>query len=602
MLQGLKNKKWIKYILLALFSYLCVLSFSKINLLHAKNEVFWGGQYFGYNMLPIVLFGVTIWLFNRFLQRKDKRQAIFSYVGGILLSLAIVYGAYAHYVNDIFLSVSESFLQLGMIVCISMLTVPLVSELFVCIEKANNWYCAKEIVSKPKKPVAYFMIVWAIIFLSFIPAFLITWPGNFIYDAKYQMHNVITGFYKTHHPLIHTLMMGKAYEFGAAHGNVSWGFQFYTLTQMLILSSSFAYLLLYFYKKNVHRCVRVATLLWFTVFPMHSMFAVSATKDVLCAAFFLYFLIFLVELLFGKEKQGRSFYVKLVISGILLSLFRNNALYAVLATAVVLVIFCKGWKKKGTLLVLFALIYIGTKLTNQGLIEYTDAEISAKYRESMSVPLQCLARICDYRGDEVPKEIYDEIIMYIKESDIENYSPYLSDNIKNNANEYNLENNTFNFFKLWVKAGLLFPDEYVESIVTNTIGYWYPLNQGVYVSGDISFYHTLIGVGEEIEKRNYFPIESQLCWDLFWKGDYHYVPILGYLFRNAPYFWMTILYMLWAAYKRQGRALMVGCLPLVYLGTCLLGPMAALRYIYCLVVSVPLLVYIVISYKKEVES
>ncbi len=602
MFQGLEAKKWIRYTLLAIFAYLCILSFAQISSLHGVPEVFWGGQYFGYNIYPIILFGITIWLFNRFLQRKDRRQAVFSYVGGFLLSLAIVYGGYAHYVNDIFRSVGESFLQIGMVICISMLTVPLISELFVCIERVNVWYCTKEVVDKPKRPIPYFLMVWAVIFLSYLPTFLSSWPGNFIYDAKYQMINVITGDYKTHHPLIHTLMMGKAYEFGIANGDASWGYQFYTLTQMLLLSSAFAYLLLFFYKNNVPRCVRVFTLLWYVVFPMHSMFSISATKDVLCAAFFLYFMIFLMEFIFSKEKWAWSFYMKLVVSGILLSLFRNNALYAVMAAGIIMVIFCKGWKKKGILLILYTIIYVGTKLTNQGLIEYTNAELGAKYRESLSVPLQCLARICDYRRDEVPQEIYDEILMYIQEDDIEEYSPYLSDPIKNDANEGNLENNLINFFKLWIKAGFLFPDEYIESFVTNTMGYWYPLNQGVYVSADISLYHTLIGVDKEIEKRDYLPGHFQLYWDLFWKGEYHYVPILGYLFRNAPYFWMTILYMLWAAYKKQGKALLVGCLPLMYLATCLLGPMAALRYIYSLVVCVPLLIYIVISAKKEVES
>ena len=602
MTKFMDKHKWVKYILLSLFAYLAVLSLAKVSSLHGSDVVYWGGKYFGYNLLPIILYGLIIWLYNRFLSRGNIRLTVFSYIGGGLLALAIVYGAYAHYVNNIFRSTGETFLQIGMVICISMLTTPLVSEQFELIEKANNWYVGREVQEQVKRPTVYFLIVWAIIFASFIPLFLGAWPGNFVFDAKYQMQNVITGDYKTHHPLIHTLLMGKAYEFGVSHGNAAWGYQFYTLLQMLILSSAFAYLLLYFYRKRVPKCIRIVTLLWFTLFPMHALFAISATKDVLCATFFLYFMIFLVQFLFDGEKVSPAFYVKMAISGILLSLFRNNALYAVMAAGIFLLVFCKGWKKKRTILILYCIIFLGTKLVNHGLIEYTDAEESAKYRESFSVPLQCLARVCSYRREDVPQEIYDEVLFYIREDEIPNYTPYLSDAVKNNANEYNLEHNTLNFFKLWVKTGVLFPDEYVESVVTNTMGYWYPLNQGIYASADISLYHTLIGMGEEIKKKSYFPLASALYEKLFWTNDYHYVPILGYLFRNALYFWMTIFYMLWGAYKKQRRALLVGCLPLVYLGTCLLGPMSALRYIYSLVVCVPLLVYIVISSKKEVES
>lgn len=602
MAKFMDNHKWVKIILLCFFSYLAVLSLAKVSSLHGMNEVYWGGKYFGYNLLPIVLYGLIIWLYKRFHDRRDSRLAVFSHIGGGLLSLAIVYGSYAHYVNDIFRSTGETFLQIGMVICISMLTTPLVAELFVFLDKVGDWYTGREVKEPVKNHTVYFLIVWAIIFGSFIPLFLGAWPGNFVFDAKYQMQNVITGDYKTHHPLIHTLLMGKAYEFGVAGGNAAWGYQFYTLLQMLVLSSSFAYLLLYFYKKRVPKCIRIGTLLWFTLFPMHALFSISATKDVLCAAFFLYFMIFLVQFIFDGDKHGRCFYVKMTVSGILLSLFRNNALYAVMAAGLLLLLFCKGRKRKGGILVLYCVIFLGTKLVNQGLIEYTDAEISAKYRESFSVPLQCLARVCAYRGEDVPQEIYEEVLMYIRECDVLNYNPYLSDAVKNEANEYNLENNMLNFFKLWVKTGIMFPDEYVESIVTNTMGYWYPLNQGVYVSADISLYHTLIGMGEEIEKTSYFPLAYDLYNKLFWTNDYHYVPILGYFFRNAPYFWMTVFYMLWAAYKKQGKYLLLGCLPICYLGTCMLGPMAALRYIYSLVVCTPLLLYLVISHKKEVKE
>ena len=602
MTKFMDSHRWIKNILIWSFAYLAVLSLAKVISLHGTGAEYWGGKYFGYNLLSIVLYGLIIWLYKRFLERDDTRLKVFAYIGGSLLSLAIVYGAYAHFVNDIFRSIGETFLQIGMVICISMLTTPLIAELFVLIDKASDWYMSKEVQEPAKKPTVYFLIVWAIIFASFLPVFLGAWPGNFVFDAKYQMQNVITGDYKTHHPLIHTLLMGKAYEFGVAHGNASFGYQFYTLLQMLVLSSSFAYLLLYFYKKRVPKCIRTATLLWFVLFPMHALFAISATKDVLCAAFFLYFMIFLAQFILDGDSLGKSFYVKMTISGIFLSLFRNNALYAVMAAGILLLIFHKGWKKKRTILILYCIIFLGTKLVNQGLIEYTNAEISAKYRESFSVPLQCLARVCSYRSEDVPSEIYDEVVTYIQEDDIPNYNPYLSDAVKNKANEYKLENNMLNFFKLWIKTGLLFPDEYVESIVTNTMGCWYPLNQGVYVSADISLYHTLIGIGEEIEKKSYFPWAQEMYNKLFWTNDYHYVPILGYLFRNAPYFWMTVLYMLWAAYKKQGKYLLLGCLPICYLGTCMLGPMAALRYIYSLVVCTPLLIYLVIAQKKEVKE
>lgn len=596
----LEKHVWVKRAFLIVGAYLCILALAKVISLHGDGVVFWGGQYFGYNMWSVILFGVTIWLSNRFIKRGGRRQSVFSCVGGFIVSIAIVYGAYVHYVNDIYRSVGETFLQIGMIFSLLMITAPLISELFVFLDKAQEWYHAKGLADV-QHPRIYFGVTWAIIFVCYIPLFLATWPGNFIYDAKYQLQNVIEGYYFTHHPLIHTLMLGKAYEFGQSIGDVSSGVQLYTLAQMLVLTSSFAYCLLYMYKKRVPRCIRVCVLLWFALFPMHALFAITATKDVLCAAFFLYFMIFLVRFVWDKETFRWYSYVGMVISGVLLSLFRNNALYAVLVTGILLILFIKGWKNKGKLLGMFVCILLLAKLANQGMIAYTNATTNDTYRESLSVPLQCLARVVAYRGDELAPELYEEICAYMPEYTIVTYNPYISDYVKNSANEQLLEDNFVNFIKLWVKVGLQFPDEYIESIVTNTMGYWYPLNQGIYVSMDISLYHTLIGMGDEIEKRCYCRWAETLYNRLFWTNDYHYVPLLGYAFRSTPYVWILLLYMLWSLYKKDKARLQVGLLPLMYFATCLLGPMVALRYIYNIIVCVPLLVYVVLAQKPSQE-
>ena len=587
---GLKNNKWIRRAVVCIWSYLCVLSFSRIIMLHGQADIFWGWKYFGYNIESVLLFGVTVWLLNRFLLASDRRMKVVSMVGGFLLSLSIVYGAYAHYVNDIFVSTAQTIQQFLMVLGMLALTMPIFRELLALLVKAEQWFSAQDDSKRVKgtRPGLFFLIMWGTIFAAYIPLFLAFWPGNFVFDARYQLQNVVEGYYTTHHPLIHTLLMGKAYQFGQKIGNVSAGYQIYTLIQMLILSSSFAYSLLYFYKKKGKTVFLVFSWLFFALFPMNALFSISATKDVLCAAFFLYFIVFLARLLVDKEKFGILSYIGMISSGVLVSLFRNNVPYAILVTAIFLVIFVKGWKEKGKIVLIVCAILLCSKGINHGLISYTNAKEAQPYRESLSVPLQGLARVASYRRDELDQGLYDEICLYIPEGNIPSYNPYCADPIKGEADEKLLKSNLFNFLKLWLKVGVQFPDEYVESFVTNTMGYWYPLNQGIYVSADISLYHTLIyGCEEQIEKRNYCKWANQFYSDLFWTTEYHYVPILGYFFRNAPYIWMMVLYILWNIYRKKKEKLLLVLLPVFYFGTCLLGPMAALRYVYSLIVCVP---------------
>lgn len=595
----LESCPWVRRVLITVLSYMCVLSFARVISLNGDGAVYFGGVYFGYNLSAILLFAATAWLLHRFLRLRDRRLRVVSSIGGILLGMAIVYGGYAHYVNDIFLSVSEGILQLFLVMGISACTTPVCAELFQLPARMQNWQ-ADRAQTQPdgcfytfmnRHHGCYFLLMWGILLLAYMPLFLSQWPGNFVFDAKYQLRNVINDSYSTHHPLLHTLLMGKAYLLGERLGNVSAGYQLYTLLQMLVLTSAFAYLLLYLYKKGVLRCIRIGVLLWFALFPMHPAFAISSTKDVLCAAFFLYYAIFLFRLLLDQEKFAWYSYGGMILAGVLLSLFRNNAAYAIGVSGILVLLYIRPLVSKAYFLVVLVAILLLNSLCNRGLIAYTDAYSPDTYREMMSVPLQCLARAACYRGSELDPALYEEICAYIQEEDIPNYNPYVADSVKNNANELLLHYNMQNFFKLWIKVGLQFPDEYLESLITNTMGYWYPLNQGVYVSADIAIYHTLIETENEIIKHDYFPLVTDFYNWLFYRINYRSIPILGYLFRNAPYVWLLVLTLLWSIYKKRYRLLMWGMLPLLYLGTCFLGPMAALRYIYCLIVCMPLLLY-----------
>lgn len=601
---------WLKRIVICVLAYLSVLSFARVISLNGEGAVYFGGTYFGYNLSSILLFAVTALLLHRYFCLQDKRLKIVSTVGGILLGVAIVYGGYAHYINDIFISVPEGILQIFLVMGISACTTPICAELFQLPERMQAWYAAGQ-QAKPtgrfwvffeRHPRGYFFLSWGIFILSDVPIFLSQWPGNFVFDSIYQFSEELHNSYSTHHPILHTLLLGKTYRLGEQMGNVSAGCQFYTLLQMLILSSAFAYLLFYLYRRNVPRCIRVGVFLWYALFPMHQVFAISATKDVLFAAFFLYYAILLFRFAVDREHFARYDYVFMIVTGVLLCLLRNNGVYALAVSGVILLICLKPWKSKAKYILVLTAVLLLQFLCNQGLAALTHAVSKDTQRETLCMPLQCMARVASYRKSELAPELYDEVCLYIPEGDISKYSPYCADFVKQNADEILLRTNKLNFFKLWAKIGLEFPDEYFENLITNTLGYWYPLNQGIYVSADMAIYHMLIGTENEIIKHDFFPLVTGYYEYLFYHLNFRNVPILGYLFRNAPYVWLLVLALLWSIYKKRYDILGWGMILLMYLGTCFLGPMAALRYIYCLIVCAPLLLYAMLCPKVQQEE
>ncbi|MBQ8039755.1 MAG: hypothetical protein IJ274_07815, partial [Lachnospiraceae bacterium] len=134
----------IKRIVSAVCAYLAVLSISKIFSLNSDLSNYFTGLYWGYNVGSVIVFLGCAYILCRLLTNADKRLKIVSVVGGILLSACCVYGAYAHYMNDIFISAKEGVLQFFLILGIAFLTIPLSAEIIQLFDKGTKWLAAKK--------------------------------------------------------------------------------------------------------------------------------------------------------------------------------------------------------------------------------------------------------------------------------------------------------------------------------------------------------------------------------------------------------------------------------------------------------------------------
>ncbi len=139
----LEKHSGIKKLICAICGYLAVLSVSKIFALKSDISNYFTGLYWGYNVGAIFVFIFGAYFLYRFLENEDKRLKKLSVVAGVLLSASCVYGAYAHYLNDIFISVKDVIFQLLFIVGISFITVPLSAEIFQLTNRASTWMLPK---------------------------------------------------------------------------------------------------------------------------------------------------------------------------------------------------------------------------------------------------------------------------------------------------------------------------------------------------------------------------------------------------------------------------------------------------------------------------
>jgi len=84
--------------------------------------------------------------------------------------------------------------------------------------------------------------IWAGIFLSWLPVWLALYPGAFAYDAEFAYEQIRTGELTSHHPVLHTLILGNAVRLGnLSGGGYNLGIAVYCLLQMAFVSFAFSY-------------------------------------------------------------------------------------------------------------------------------------------------------------------------------------------------------------------------------------------------------------------------------------------------------------------------------------------------------------------------
>lgn len=599
------KEKYIKYVSVAILSFANSLALCALKTKDPSQAFYLGVDSYGFSYESIFWFALAFLLLLRFFDRiKEKaiRRMIFSSVFGLLLAIATVWGTYIIYPEySIFNSGKEVFIQVVLILGISLFSIPFANELFGWFDaKSSENLCkVSESRASQKKKIFYFLLVWMIIFACFLPLFLHFWPGSFGVDAGDQLKDYLTNSNSDHHPILHTLLLGWAYDLGVKWGNPSKGYQLYTIFQMLILTASFASFAEYLYEKQTRKWIRVVVILLFVLIPLNGYFAILSAKVTLAAAFMVFTLTFFLRF---SDSFGRSWInaVFFMASAVLSCLFRNNAIYAFVVGGLVIIWLQKGIKKKMIFLLLLVGIILGSIGSKEILVASTGATKNVdNCRESLSFPIMCLVRTAVYHENEMPEEYLSAINAYVPKDAYTQYTPTIADSIKALANEDMLKKNKLEFLKLFIKVGFLFPGEYIEQFCFMTGGYWFTLDYPYCYGGSTSVnWQTIpLEVGQ-ITSKDCFPIGGKLLDRLYIDTGRLSVPVFGFFFRGTIYTWFTLFAMLYGLYRKDRRRVEIAVIPFVYLLTVFLAPTSFIRYLYCNVATLPLMFWSLIDSKE----
>ena len=178
---------------------------------------------------------------------------------------------------------------------------------------------------------------------------------------------------------------------------------FIIIFQMIPLSFIYAYMINKLNKiYNVNKMTVVFLILFAALYPVNPVISIIVEKGILFIFFLILFIVKIIELVENIELKGqKKYFIQLIIIGIILCLSRNNVIYGFIIVMPIMLLFAKRYRKY--IFVSFAGIFIGYILLNTAIIKITGAN-KGEFRESMSMPIQQLARVYKYHKDTLNAE------------------------------------------------------------------------------------------------------------------------------------------------------------------------------------------------------
>lgn len=430
-----------------------------------------------------------------------------------------------------------------------------------------------------------FFTYFIFIFICWIPLLLVFYPGIYGYDAPAHITEFFTGKFSMHHPLLYTILFGAFYKLSAITGNHI-GRVGYSAFQMLILSGSMATSVLYLKNIKCPKYMVYIVLVFYALCPLNSLMSLITTKDIIFASLTLLVYIELNR----NDLPGGSNELKIIALLVVNCLFRNNAVYAMFLLEIWIFLFNKQrngiWLKRiGLAVLLYFAISTGLKV---GL----NAEPS-KTAEMWSVPLQQMARIANVTTDE---ELIEQIEEVIPQYDL--YTAYIADPVKNQVAVFDGK-----CWKIYFKCLVRHPIICIEAFVYNIEGMWNIANDPYAMNREFIIpltYHNGAPFGAVgFEGKDYALLLGlrEKCVELFsYTGIFRHT-IIALAFRQAVYFWIVILNLLYSfTYRIRHKETKVenNILPdiyiLCYIFTLMLAPCAATRYFYAVMICTPVMV------------
>lgn len=477
-------------------------------------------------------------------------------------------------------------------------------ELLDNLKIKNKNYNNKILLIFDKHPFIFSFISMFICYLIYLIAFYPIVMSNdpsyqilqyFHIDNKYSYYNILLDnnvIITNHHPVLHTLLLGKCASIGREYfNNINIGLFIYTIIQTIILISTLSYTIYYMKNKNIDIRYRFICLLIYSLVPVFPFYALSPVKDVIFGCFVILYIICFYEFI-NKDKINIKDIIKIILISIMLFLFRNNGIHIfILSFPFLLFLNKKNFKQ---ILLIIIIVFSMFLLYKDIILPHYKITPTSK-REALSIPFQQTARYCLTYPSEVTKNEKEAINKILNYDLLKDYNPELSDPIKNQFNKYSTDEDLKNYFKVWYEMGKKHPKTYIESVINNTYGYYYPRKTNWYIY--YKYLPILQEHGFDYHYNKLFKLRGLLS---FYGHMYQYIPLLGLIVNIGFNTYLLIFMLLYLIYNKKYKDMFYLLPSFLILLVCIASPANTyFRYALPNIFAMPLLISIFININKK---
>ena len=421
-------------------------------------------------------------------------------------------------------------------------------------------------------------LVWTVFLLN-------QYPGSMESDHMRQLLHLLEGKLDNRNPLISSLLVFGCFQIARIMGlSPNAGIFLYSIFQILLLASAFAYGVSLFAREGAPRKILIVLCLFCALVPYNVFYSYGMWKDTLFAVFLLYTVFASADLWFLSSREARIpwfRYFIVAVFALLCGLSRNSGLFSLIVMIPAVLVFLRErGVKKGLCISLSSGLAVSLLISGP-VFAWIGVEPSSDTVYASCVPLQQVGRILADR-----KEMTDDEWKLVKsvldtEAVLNNYDPACADPMKDAVwNASFLSEHKADYLKLWFRLGMRYPMTYYRAYRDLMRMYYDPD-----VSSEVSYrwiYPNSFGVYRD----------SKLLPDL----DFAYYeavlefPVISLLRRPGALLWSFMI--LWSICilrrKKEPLAFLVPFLA-VYLGLFLTAPVALFRYVYSCFAAAPFL-------------